>query len=174
MTATDGAFWSDDFDMDLLKVIPDVEQMLGELADVELYTHGKTTNGRLNHPSVWNSYHAMIAFFGFEDPGKPEAYHTSDLVVRCTFLEALRDAWVHSYEIFVEGISIWNAFALKPEFDRLMYHIRSWRSLHESEATVIRQRVLKSIASTARPMLLMLVARAEQELEEIERREASE
>ena len=36
-------FWSDDFDMDLPKIIPEARERLGKYADLELVTHGHTT-----------------------------------------------------------------------------------------------------------------------------------
>lgn len=47
-------FWADDFDMDLPRIIPRLDDVLGDTAGVRLWTHGHTSHGRLNHPSVWN------------------------------------------------------------------------------------------------------------------------
>jgi hypothetical protein len=69
--STDLPFWSDDFDMDLPKVIPDAKAALGDVADLELVTHGHTTHGRLNHPSCWNHSLGLVAWFGRRDPMKP-------------------------------------------------------------------------------------------------------
>src|SRR4051812_12912554 len=96
-------FWSDTFDLDLLKAIPGVEELLGETADIPLFTHGHIAGAdqpdafRLVHPACWHTTRGLAAFFGFKDPAKPSAFYTSDPVVECTFLEALRDAWVHTY-----------------------------------------------------------------------------
>jgi hypothetical protein len=52
-------FWSDDFDMDLLKVFPQVEGMLRD-PNIPLWTVGHESHGRLNHPACWNSYGAFL------------------------------------------------------------------------------------------------------------------
>ena len=53
-------FWSDNFDIDLLKVIPDADMMLGEAADVVLYTHSHTPHGGVNCPTVWHTAQAAM------------------------------------------------------------------------------------------------------------------
>ena len=127
-------FWSDDFDMDLLKVVPDTRQLLDASGDVVLFTHGHTTHDRLNHPSVWNSHKGAIAFFGFSDPAKPHGYSTDLPVVRCTFLELMRDVWSHNYLALIEGRPVIDGIATWQHFEPLMYHLRSWHRLTESAA----------------------------------------
>lgn len=125
--SADRKFWSDDFDMDLPKVIPDARDRLGEHAELELVTHGHETHGRLNHPTVWNHYLGAVSFFGRGSPHKPEHYWTSDPLVSCTLWEAVRDAWVHDNVILLEGSPIWRS--QWRHFQPLMWAVRGWRPL---------------------------------------------
>lgn len=122
-------FWSDDFDMDLPKIFPDARRLLGDLGDIELVTVGTPdANGRLNHPSVWNGDHSMLAFFGFKSPAKPEFYATGRYTeVRCTAWEMFRDAWPHGYLIQVEGYPIWDTTHIWPHFEAIMWSVRGWQ-----------------------------------------------
>lgn len=95
-------FWSDDFDMDLLKVFTAVPKIL-KAPDRVLWTVGGTTYGRLNHPTCWNSHGA---FLWLEKPNllRDERgwFNVLGCVskseeVECTWLEWLRDQWVHSW-----------------------------------------------------------------------------
>jgi hypothetical protein len=124
-------FWSDDFDMDLPRVITDARDRLGEHADLELVTHGHETYGRLNHPAVWNHPLGSVSFFGRGDPHKPAEYWTNDPLVRCTLWEAVRDAWSHSNVILFESFPVWND--QWEHFEPLMYAIRGWSTLTERE-----------------------------------------
>lgn len=124
--AVDRPMWCDDFDMDLPKVIPDAKAQLGDMAGVELWTHGGETYGSLNHPCVWNHDDGLIAFFGFKSPRKPEVYWTNRPMVRCTFWEAVRDAWPHGLIMLVEGRAVLDTNALWPRFQRIMWDLRGW------------------------------------------------
>jgi hypothetical protein len=115
-------FWSDDFDMDLPKIIPGAKELLGDLADIELLTHGHATYGGLNHPSCWNASSGSVAFFGRTAPHKPTHYFTSDPTVRCTLWEAIRDAWVHDFVLMFEGNPVWTP--QYHHFQPIMFHIR--------------------------------------------------
>ncbi len=145
----DARFWSDDFDMDLPKVIPEARRHLGEYADLEMVTHGHTTHSRLNHPSVWNHHLGSIAFFGRVSPMKPHGYSTSDPLVRCTLWEAIRDAWCHDFILIFEGRPIWDGDTYR-HFEPLMYHVRGWRQMPEPEANIHRVRVLRRINACRR------------------------
>lgn len=128
----DPPFWSDDFDVDLPKVIPGAREALGDLADLELVTHGGTTHGRLNHPSVWNHNLGSISFFGTNTPCKPNGFWTNAGTVRCALWEAIRDAWCHHNVIFLNGkLPIW--VDQWKHFEPVMWHIRGWRTLPDSE-----------------------------------------
>jgi hypothetical protein len=125
-------FWSDDFDMDLLKVLPETHAILGDAAHLVLYTHGHQWEGRLNHPAVWNDPRfESIAFFGSRPEGFIDSgYYTgSHALVECTFLEAVRDAWPHHYALFVDRQYVWSTVGLMATFDALMWHRRGWQEL---------------------------------------------
>jgi hypothetical protein len=126
---TDTPFWSDDFDMDLPKIFPEARELLGDLAEIELYTVGTPdkTTGRLNHPCVWNGDRSMLAFFGFQAPARPEFYAApSAQQIKCTAWEMFRDAWPHSYLIQVQQRPIWDTFALRRDFETIMWNVRGW------------------------------------------------
>jgi hypothetical protein len=143
--SSDPKFWSDDFNMDLPKVIPEARSLLGAYADMELVTHGHETHGRLNHPSVWNHEFGSVAFFGRTDPLKPVRFYTSSPLVRCTLWEAIRDAWAHDIVILFEMSPIWDGSKTRANFDPLMYHIRGWRTLDQSEVDDHKQAVRERI-----------------------------
>lgn len=96
-------FWSDDFDMDLLKVFPQTLLVLGETAELKLWTIGHESYGRLNHPTVWNSHGAYL---WLERPNLERDKNgwanihgcvSNEKEIECTWLEWLRDAWSHHY-----------------------------------------------------------------------------
>jgi hypothetical protein len=130
-------FWSDDFDVDLLKVIPGIDETLGKAADIQLWTHGHTTFGRLNSPACWNTHKGLAAFFGFRDAATPDGYsYGSDELIACTWLELVRDCWVHTYRVYVEQLFVLDGEAFWRDFAPIMYHVRAWRVL--DDATLAR------------------------------------
>jgi hypothetical protein len=134
-------FWSDDFDMDLLKVIPGVAEALGDHADTPLWTYGNTSHDRINSPSCWNTYTGLAAFFGTDDSGqwKPSDYSTQSPMVACTWLETVRDAWAHGYTAVVNGHPIWDAGRLTDQvFNALMYDLRNWTKLPPGRGDQLR------------------------------------
>lgn len=162
-------FWSDDFDMDLLKVLPETPELLTEkIASVELVTQGSPdrrpgspTYGRLIHPACWNSDRGLAAWFGFRDPARPAGYVTSDPELRCTYLEALRDAWCHSYVLIVEGQAMWDAGVRWGElFEPLMYHRRNWHPLPDARVHQLLVRLGAAVNLAMARMDMLLMARA--------------
>jgi hypothetical protein len=140
-------FWSDDFDMDLPKVFPQLDEWIGEQGNATVYTVGHTSFGRLNHPCVWNTHGA---FLWLERPVLPRDEHgwfningcvDNSQIVECTWREWLRDAWSHQYGAILicpggEEIRLpempWHAF------ERIMYKLRGWtpdRDDREARAT---------------------------------------
>ncbi len=147
-------FWSDDFDMDLLKVLPDTEEILGRTAGVALYTYGHTSYDRLNHPAVWNDYAGTVAFFGTTPSGfKDDCYSPSSGLVECTFLEAVRDAWPHNYRLLINRQQVWDTERLMPLFDALMYHRRGWRRVADSEEQLLVGRLRKSLSAAVQRLI---------------------
>jgi hypothetical protein len=109
---------TEDWDGDLLKIIPQAAEIIAPVADVKLVTFGSVDDrGRLRHPSTWNGYDGSLAFFDFdaEPPtvSKPEEFHTEQPIVRCTALEAFCDAWMHHYVLFIRQKSVWDTFTLR-------------------------------------------------------------
>lgn len=126
-------FWADDFDTDLLKVFPDLQEILGGMAFLPLWTLGHTTFGRLNHPTVWNTHGAYL---WLEKPDLPRDEHgwtnvggcvTNDPIVECIWIEWLRDIWVHCVPFVVLPVGV----RFVPEdwgtFEDIMYHLRGWQ-----------------------------------------------
>lgn len=160
--------WCDNFDLDLYKVLPEAREVLAPVKDVKLYTHGRETHGTLNGPSCWNDYSGMIAFFGLLPTHiKPEGFWTDSGVVACTFEEAIRDCWPHSYtmllSIFVPGsgtqcVPIWNNGSpeLRTDFQTLMFHTRKWGEPREEEALGARSRVLESLRQAVGRLVAVL------------------
>lgn len=145
-------FWSDDFDMDLLKLFPDLPERLGEMAEVRLWVHGGESYGRLNHPSVWHDHEYMVvAFFGLapDTTGKPDAYWTSHPVVECTWLETLRDEWPHQYTIVMGRRPVLRATRWET-FSALMYDRRGHRPLLDAERERLRRKVLARVDKATR------------------------
>ena len=127
-------FWSDEFDMDLLKLFPDLPKEIGETAEVKLWTVGGESFGRLNHPSVWNSHGAFIW------TGKPqldrdkhgwftvEGGCTADsALIECTWLEVLRDQWAHHYGFILLPVAVYFKPIRWLIYERIMYHRRDWK-----------------------------------------------
>ena len=145
------AMWCDDFDADLLAVVPGAAEALGETAGVRLETFSRLTNGRINCPSAWNTHEGFVSFFWTAPQYRPIAcYSTDDPVAECTFLEAIRDEWVHSATVEVNGRSVW----LPPVrlMERLMYDVRGWTPLTGAEREESRARVRDSLEHAAARM----------------------
>lgn len=94
-------FWADDFDMDLLKVFPDLAEMLGNTIDLSLWTVGHERFGRLNHPASWND---GGGYMWLEKPNLDRergwasisgGHVTNAPEIECTWLEMIRDLWCH-------------------------------------------------------------------------------
>jgi hypothetical protein len=140
--------WCDDFDADLLAVVPGVAEVLGPAASVRLFTYSGLTDGRINHPSCWNGGAGFVALFWTGPAWKPEPYYWTDKdVAECTFIEAVRDEWVHDAAIYVNGHAIW-----KPPvrlMEKLMYDLRGWTPLADEEREEIRENVRRSLKSAA-------------------------
>jgi hypothetical protein len=125
-------FWSDDFDMDLLKLFPELPKMLGETAERALWTVGHTTHGRLNHPACWNSHGAFAWTHKPNLKRDPHGWFNvmgcvSDAEeIECTWLELLRDQWPHGYGFIL--LPQQSMFVPPPrgEFEKIMYDLRGW------------------------------------------------
>lgn len=137
--------WCDGFDADLLKVVPGAAAVLGDTAGVPLLTYSRLTGGKINHPSVWNGAGAL--FWTGPAYRPPAFYHTDVPVARCTFLEAVRDMWVHSCTVVVNEQPVWQPPVRLME--RLMYDVRGWAPLDAGERETTRKRVQAGLAAAA-------------------------
>lgn len=130
--------WCDTFDGDLYKLVPDAKRLLegSPIRGIELKTEQTRVwpegvdpaKSELNHPCAWNGGSGFVAFFGFEGTGRPSSYVTGarePLIVTCTLEDALRDAWVHTLDVVVEGGVVWQAGRLSPMFMDLLHAARS-------------------------------------------------
>ena len=151
---TDAPFWSDDFDMDFPKIFPEARRLMGDLGDLDLVTVGTADkNGRLNHPSVWNGDHAMLAFFGFKSPARDLFYASPRAQeIRCTAWEAFRDAWPHGYLIHVERHPIWDTGPLWKHFETIMWDVRNWGHPSSRDVPKARRAVMKSYCEGVRAL----------------------
>lgn len=153
--------WCDTFDLDLYKVIPQARDVLAPLAGVHLYTHAGVHNGEMTHPACWNTNHGMAAFFGFQPTGiKPEAYWTNDAVVLCTFEEAIRDCWLHTYclTMFAAGRAhaIWDSQLVTNEFWDLMGHVRGYKKIDDAMVKHLQANVLASLAKATHRLRVVM------------------
>ena len=139
-------FWSDDFDMDLLKVYPSVVDALGATADIKLWTLSHATHGRINCPVSWNTYQGLRSFLWLEnlylDLARDkngwiniDGYVCNEAVMECTWLEWLRDMWAHQHNwLLIPSGNIANVerggvrFAGMEwhPFEQIMWHKRGW------------------------------------------------
>ena len=140
--------WCDDFDADLLAVVPGAMRALGDTAGVRLLTYSQVTGGSINCPSAWNSDYGLMAFFWTSPEHRPdEFWWTDDPVVPCTFGEAVRDEWVHSCVIAVNRRIVWRPPVRAME--RLMFDLRGWTPLEAAERRRVRAHVLHGLARAA-------------------------
>lgn len=127
VTEIGAPFWSDNFDMDLPKIFSGAREILGDLADVQMWTGGRPdANGRLNLPACWNMDNGLTAFFGFHNTGRDESYFYCRDRVRCTAWEAFRDCWAHQFVMVVERRVIWDGSKLWSPFETIMWNMRGW------------------------------------------------
>jgi hypothetical protein len=150
------SMWCDDFDADLLRVVPGAAEVLGTAAGIRLTTRAYVTDGTINHPLCWHTDQGIAAFFWTCDAGRsPAGYVTNDREIGCTFLEAVRDEWVHDCLIVVDRRLIW-----RPRPNRwmmpLMYDVRGWKVLDDSAREQIRQSVCDSLRTAAAKLLELL------------------
>ena len=164
----DPKFWSDDFDADLLKLVPGVREQLGEDAGIVLRTFcGHPTHGRINLPCSWNSHSGLTALFFLSEPpvtqrdGKwvtlPGGYTTDAEIVECTWLEVLRDEWVHGCNVSVEGVQLLSGDSFGGLCMRLMYDARGWQALSDALRAELHRSALQMIAGATADLKALVV-----------------
>lgn len=144
--------WCDDLDVDLIRVVPGAVEALGDAADVQLRTFSNLTDGTINHPACWSTDFGFTSFFWTDELYRPPAsYRTDAPEVGCTFLEAIRDEWVHSCLIAVNRRIVWRP---RPGWlDRLMYDVRGITVLEDNIREQIREAVRDSLRTAAAKLL---------------------
>lgn len=143
-----GPLWCETFDADLLAVVPGAVEALGDVADLELWTYSTPTNGKINCPASWWTLNGLAAFFSTRDRSPaPPSYRTSDPLVECTFLEAVRDEWVHGAIVVVNLVAVWRS--PQRHMERLMYDVRGWTRLSDADREEIRADVIRSLVAAA-------------------------
>ena len=150
-TTTDTAgMWCDDFDADLLAVVPGAVTALGPAAQLELHTYNhRPTNGKINCPAAWHTDFGLAAFFSTRDRDPvPAHFYVGGLeLVACTFLEVVRDEWVHGQAVVVNGHVVW-----EPPSDvmyALMADLRGWTSLEAADLAAKQSQVRMSLTEAA-------------------------
>lgn len=127
-------FWSDDFDVDLLKVFPGIRHLLGPTIDVPVWTVGHSSFGRLNSPAQWNM--PFGSFLWLSKPNLPRDKNGWVNINGCvcdqqeiegTWLEWLRDAWAHdqSWTVLPRGVTF-AGIDYNRCFYPIMANIRGW------------------------------------------------
>lgn len=160
-------FWSDDFDMDLPRIVPDWLDLLGPAADVELWTYSNTTHGRINCPTAWNQYDGSLASYFGLDPNnvKPDNYYAGlDKPVPCTFAEAVRDLWSHHHRAMLGEHRIIDAFEWH-DFAQIMYHVRGQDVLSEGLHDRLVEKARAWVRDCGDRMAAALEARDEAEVD---------
>jgi len=148
-------FWADDFDLDLLSLWPGLESegWLAAAANKTVWTYGNLTHRRLNHPAVWNMAHGSTAIFWRSRPADIRDRHgwvkldwgqvTNSYLVEATWLEVLRDQWVHDYQIVLDGSMLFGSLDHQAHLrDRIMGHVRGYSLLEPGEYGEIRERAI--------------------------------
>lgn len=151
--------WCDTFDADLLAVVPGAAEALGETASMRLETYSRLTEGKINHPSCWNTDGGFTAFFWTAPQFRPDAsFYTDAPVAECTFLEAVRDEWVHDCAVNVNGQLVWCPPARLMQ--QLMYDLRGWTVLEGDVREEIHSRVRHSLVQAAEGIQMAVAAGA--------------
>jgi hypothetical protein len=151
-----------DSDMDLTKVLPSFDRIVGSLARVELYTYGSCVpEASLIEVACWMTDNGLAAFFGLvgSDEGlnplvdevKPEDWDAEDERLIVSFADALRVCWIYqcSFVLHRENAykTIWDSRAFVQYFEALMHLRRGWASAGENELSVYQNSLELSLVS---------------------------
>jgi len=140
-----------DYDMDLTRVLPSFDRIVGSLATVELYTYGNSVpEASLIEVACWMTDNGLAAFFGLTgsdealippmDETKPEDWDTEDERLIVTFADALRVCWIYQCSFILHYgnafKTIWDSRAFAQHFEALMHLRRGWACAGENELSV--------------------------------------
>ena len=110
------------------KVVPGAIEALGETAAVPLTTYSRLTDWKINCPSTWSTIYGFTSFFWTaSDHSRDACYVTDAPEATCTFGEAVRNEWVDSSVICVNGQPVWTPPVRMME--ALMFDVRGWTRL---------------------------------------------
>ena len=151
-----------DFDMDLTKVVPSFDRIVGSLATVELYTYGSSVpEASLIEVACWMTDNGLAAFFGLagSDEGldplvnevKPEDWDADDERLTVSFADALRVCWIYQCSFMLRRgngyKTIWDSRAFVQHFEGLMHLRRGWACAGENELSVYQNSLELSLVS---------------------------
>ena len=140
-----------DFDMDLTRVLPSFDRIVGSLARVELYTYGSSVpEASLIEVACWMTDNGLAAFFSVTgsdealsplvDEIKPEDWDAEDERLIVSFADALRVCWIYQCSFILHQHNayktIWDSRAFVQHFEALMHLRRGWACAGESELSV--------------------------------------
>lgn len=163
-------FWSDAFDGDLYRLLPEAEAWIAPLAARLLWVHGGVTKGRLNHPSAWHTNDGLTAFFTIhpgKDPRPGTYFLTQDPLVECTVEEALRDLIVHQLVMVVDGEKVADFNRITRHYFDLLFHARGHGEAdRQEEARSKLQKHLKRVLNNLARLVGEPAEPVEEEVEE--------
>ena len=140
-----------DFDMDLTRVLPSFDRIVGSLAGVELYTYGSSVpDASLIEVACWMTDNGLAAFFGLTgsdealippmDETRPEDWDAEDERLIVTFADALRVCWIYQCSFILHRgnayKTIWDSRAFVQHSEALMHLRRGWTFAAENELSV--------------------------------------
>jgi len=137
--------------MDLTRVVPSFDRIVGSLAGVELYTYGNSVpEASLIEVACWMTDNGLAAFFGLTgsdealippmDETKPEDWDAEDERLIVTFADALRVCWIYQCSFILHRgnayKTIWDSRAFVQHSEALMHLRRGWTCAGENELSV--------------------------------------
>lgn len=143
-------FWSDDFDMDLLKVFPNAAKIIRNPERVLWTVCNHPTHGRINCPSMWNGIGSLLwtekpeiardehGWFQIEGGLAGDAP-----LIECTWLEWLRDAWAHNHATLILPIRYGLPAVNYRDFEIILWNLRKLGDIGNVEES--RQHALRWI-----------------------------
>ena len=129
-------FWSDDFDMDLLNILPALKdkEVIKKAMTTYLYTYANDGE-HLSHPSVWSSCGAL--FFSEPPRYQRDKYGwvsidgcvTNGKIYQVSIFNTIRDQWAHNYPSFID-MKPWSpGISYNRVFYPIMAHLREWQKV---------------------------------------------
>lgn len=167
-------YWADEFDADLHRVVPGAREALGIDAGVPvLLLHAQRNDGFFVMPSCWTDYDVEHVTPVFLDERAALSFTANPMgldVVRVTFEDLWRDAWVHNYGARIGGTHdgpwLLRADRLTHTSMSLMFHLRGALALSPREVFRAQDRTCRAIRRSRVALHAALRAQAMREVEE--------